>query len=94
MNLSKQEAALVAKGQEAFKDAKAALRALSNAMREMAKINRDAGRAKASNAAMQLEGKAIALRGELIVAHAVASDALCECFDDGGIVVQGGGGGR
>ena len=94
MNLSPEEAKLVATGQDAFRDAKQALRALSNAMRAMAKINREAGREKASNACMRLEGSAIAIRGQLIEAHAIASDALCDCFDDGGGIVILGGGGR
>ena len=93
-NLTKEEAALVADTQSKLADAKEALRGVAANMRKLAKINRDAGRAKAANDAMIFEGAAIELRGALIKAHGVASNALCDCYDDGGIVVFGGGGGR
>jgi len=93
-NLTKEEAALVKGTQEHLATVKSSLRDIAVNMRKMAKINRDAGRARASNAAMKLEGVAIAARGAIIMGHADASDALCDCFDDGGIVVFGGGGGR
>jgi hypothetical protein len=94
MNLSSEEMALVKGAQADLATAKAALRYIAQKMRAMAAINRKAGRAHAANAAMRLEGAATRLRGDLIEAHATASDALCDCFDDGGVVVFGGGGGR
>jgi hypothetical protein len=94
MNLSPEESVLVAAMQESLANAKAAMRDLEKNARRMATINREAGRMGASNAAMKMQGEAMQIRGHLIVAHAEASDALCQCFDDGGIVIQGGGGGR
>jgi len=94
MNLSPEEADLVKETQAALAEVKDRLRVIAKGMRRMGKINRDAGRSKAGNAAMLLEGAAIEALGKITQAHAVASDALCECFDDGSVVVFGGGGGR
>ncbi|MGB3313166.1 MAG: hypothetical protein WBB85_02045 [Albidovulum sp.] len=88
------EKALVKETQEALGAAKDALREIAGNMRRLAKINRDAGRAMPANAAMRLEGRATEIRGALIAAHADASDSLAEAYDDGGIMVFGGGGGR
>lgn len=94
MKLSPEELALVKGAQADLATAKAALRGIAQKMRDMARINREAGRPHAANAAMRLEGAATRLRGDLIEAHAAASDALCDCYEDGEIVVFGGGGGR
>jgi len=94
MNLSPEEAELVKETKLALAEVKGRLRDIAKNMRRMGQINRDAGRAKPANAAMLLEGAAIEALGKITQAHAIASDALCDCFDDGSVVVFGGGGGR
>ena len=93
-NLSEQEAKLVASMQADMVTAKNALRDIAVASRELMQINYKAGRAVEGNAAMRLHGAVTKVRGELIMAHADASDALANAYDDGGPVVLGGGGGR
>jgi hypothetical protein len=78
--------------------AKTALLQLSNQaglLREAMAASGTPAALKAGNAAMRLQGIAMKLRGELIAAHADASDALMEYdAETGTIVVMGGGGGR
>ncbi len=94
MNLSLEELALVETAQKAFADAKAALAKGEKAMEKLARINREAKRSKASNDAMWVQGRFGVARTSLIADHATASNMLCDCYEDGGIVVFGGGGGR
>jgi len=93
-NLSPEEADLVNETKAALAEVKGRLRDIAKNMRRMGQINRDAFRAKPANAAMLLEGAALEALGKVTQAHAVASDAVCECFDDGPVIVFGGGGGR
>lgn len=74
---------------EAIDAAQDAIGALKRAMREIEKINTEAGRLAAANAAM-------GLRGELITWHAKATVAMREHFPEFADEVQafGPGGGR
>ena len=84
------ERELIMDAQHDLAAAKAALNDVSRAMRKLAKLNLDAGRIEASNAAMRLEGAAQRLCGALKEAHADASDSLTRLFSEGGeIVIQG-----
>lgn len=94
MNLSPEEMKLVRSAQKAINDAKAALRQVAEDMRDLAEINDKAGRAIEANAAMRLQGAVIEARGKIIQAHADASDALHNAYDDGDVVIFGGGGPR
>lgn len=94
MNLSTEEMALVKEAQASLAKAKHEIRDAIAACRKLAKVNRDAGRLAESNAAMRLEGELHCALGGLMAAHADASDALVNGFDDGGEVVVFGGGGR
>lgn len=95
MNLSEEERGLVTETQKSLGTAKKELRDAIQAMRKMAKINRDAGRINESNAAMRFEGALTEALGKIIVAHSDAGDALDAAFDDGGAIIAfGGGGGR
>ena len=53
-----------------------------------------AGEVDAEAAAMDMRGGLLIALGHVDQAHARAMHALCDCFEDGGIVIQGGGGGR
>lgn len=53
-----------------------------------------AGNARALNAAMAFKGDMRTALGDIERAHAVASDALVQLFDNGGAIALGGGGGR
>ncbi|MGL4309809.1 MAG: hypothetical protein ACRCSU_04925 [Paracoccaceae bacterium] len=94
MDMNPEERALVEATQASLAAAKEALRDVAKNMRKLGRINREAGRPKPANDAMALEGGATECLGMLITAHAAASKALCDCYDDGGPVVFGGGGGR
>lgn len=50
------------------------------------------GNVEAEAAAMDMRGGLLIALGQLDQAHSRAMKALCDCFDDGGIVIQGGGG--
>lgn len=93
-NMTPEQRALVVAIQEDFAALKSAARQISVNSRKLGKINREAGQIRASNDAMRVEGAADAILGAAKKAHADASDALCGCYDDGGPVVLGGGGGR
>lgn len=93
-NLNADEMELVKAAQAALGDAKKALNDIEASMRRLSKINRDAGRVTPANAAMRLQGAAASARGAIIQAHADASDALAAAYDDGGVIVIQGGGGR
>ena len=93
--LSDEELKLVKATQVALGDAKAALAIAGKNMREMSRINREAGRMTEANAAMRLQGVVTSARGAVIQGHADASDALAQAYDDGPqIIAFGGGGGR
>ena len=94
MNLSEREAELVLEMQAELVKAKAALNVIEAKAAEMARINNKAGRLTAGNAAMRFGAGAKRVGGALGEVHADAFDALCDCFEDGGIVAMGGGGGR
>ena len=96
--LTEQQLVLVNSVQAKLADAKSVLRDLSNqagALRKALAETPDPASQRAANAAMAVQGVAVKLRGELIAAHAIASDALLD-YDEaqGMIVVFGGGGGR
>lgn len=93
-NLSPEEMTLVKEAQDALGVAKKAANDIEAAMRRLSKINREAGRIVAANAAMRLQGAAASARGALIQAHADASDALAAAYDDGADFGALGGGGR
>jgi hypothetical protein len=93
-NLTDFEMVLVKETQDELATAKVALANIESNMRKMAQINLKAGRFGQSNAAMRLQGAAAKARGLIIQAHADASDALHQGWDDGGVVIEGGGGGR
>lgn len=107
-NLNADEMELVKAAQAALGDAKKAAQDAIDAldivfakMRRLSKINRDAGRVTPANAAMRMQGAAAEARGRidtangiLIQAHGHASDALAAAYDDGGVIVIQGGGGR
>ena len=50
------------------------------------------GNIDAEAAAMDMRGGLMAAHGMVDQAHSRAMRALCDCFDDGGVVIQGGGG--
>ena len=50
------------------------------------------GNVEAEAAAMDLRGGLLIALGQADQAHSRAMLALCDCFDDGGVVIQGGGG--
>ena len=93
--MEKTERDLVDDTQSLLADAKRDLSSIARNMKELARVNRDAGRAEAANAAMRFEGEAKRALGQLIIAHADASDSMVrEWPEDGMIVAFGGGGGR
>jgi hypothetical protein len=97
-NLSAPQIADVTTVQSKIAAAKSALNALAaqaGQLREaMAGIGTQEAM-RAANACMSLQGVAIQLRGALIQEHAAASNALLD-YDEsnGGVIIQGGGGGR
>jgi hypothetical protein len=50
------------------------------------------GNVEAEAAAMDMRGGLLIALGTADQAHSRAMRALCDCFDDGGVVIQGGGG--
>ena len=94
MNMNDEEAELVRETQAGLATAKREIDAAIRNMRKLGRINRSAGRSKASNACMQFEGYLDGAMSQLKIGHAAASDAMCDCYEDGGIVALGGGGGR
>lgn len=50
------------------------------------------GNVDAEAAAMDLRGGLLIALGHADQAHSRTMLALCDCFDDGGVVIQGGGG--
>lgn len=93
--MEKNERKLIDQTQTLLAAAKMDLVRIGQNMKELAAINRNAGRAEAANAAMRLEGEAERALGHIIIAHADASDAMVrEWPEDGSIVMLGGGGGR
>lgn len=52
------------------------------------------GNVEAEAAAMDLRGGLLIALGHADQAHSRVMLALCDCFEDGGVVIQGGGGGR
>lgn len=93
-NLSPTENGNVSRTQDHLKDAKEALRGIDKEMRQMAKENREAGRAIEANACGRLRGVALECLGILEQGHMDASDSLNAGYDDGGPIILGGGGGR
>lgn len=78
-------------------DVIAAKRKLRMAARELDRLVDDyhgEGNVEAEAAAMDMRGTVLSALGTLDQGHSRAMRALCDCFDDGGIVIQGGGGGR
>ena len=94
VNLSKDETKLIRDTQEALAVSKKALRDISANMRKLAAINNDAGRHEAAAYAGELEADALAILASLMHAHVRASRGLVQCFEDGGNMTRGGGGGR
>lgn len=93
--MEKNERGLIEQTQTLLADTKRDLSRIARNMKDLAKINRDAGRAEAANAAMRFEGEAVRALGQITIAHADASDAMVrEWPEDGMIVAFGGGGGR
>lgn len=86
-NLNPDEERIVKAAQLDIADMKRMAIRVEGLMRDLAKINWDAGRMTAGNAAMRFGGAVTALRGALIVAHADASDALVTGYDDGAKMV-------
>ena len=95
MKLTEDGRNLVEDTQAALAIAKASMRDVARNMRQLSKLDREAGELKASNASMRLEGEAHRALGIIIAAHADASDALLDYHaEDGQVVIMGGGGGR
>lgn len=86
------ERELIKAAQVKTADAKKALRDLVTALTALMPVTEAAGGKKAANAAMRFRGAALQARGILDAAHADASDALIDLFDDGGDIVIFGGG--
>lgn len=94
-NLSVEERDLVIAMQNGLAEAKADIRRIIKDCNAMMEIQLNAGRAQEANALLRLRGSLKAASAELDKGHADASDALCDCFEEGGeIVALGGGGGR
>lgn len=85
----------VTKTQAALARAKDALRDVAREMRKLADEDRADGDLRAANACNALEGAALSALGQIIQAHAVASDALLTYHEEDACpVILGGGGGR
>lgn len=94
-NVENDERGEIKQVQEELAKAKDALRNALRGMRRIGKINRDAGRAKASSACMRFQGVLRESLGRVEQGHADASDALMENWpEEAGPIVLGGGGGR
>ena len=76
------EKQLIDAAQKAVATAKKALANVESAMEKVAKLNREAGRLQASNAAMRFQGACGKARNGVIMAHADASDALLLHYPD------------
>lgn len=73
-------------------DAKRELRAAMRGLTALVDRYHDEGFEDAEAAAMDMRGTVMKALGELDQGHSRAMKALCDCFDDGGVVIQGGGG--
>lgn len=74
--------------------AKVALRKQVKDVSEFIDTAHDAGDLAEEAAAMRLRGHVFAALAELDKGHAAAMEAMLDAYTDGGVVVQGGGGGR
>lgn len=71
------------------------LERLAMKLREIAAMNREAGRMEESNDAMRFQGVVLSALGDLTQGHADASNALLKHWpDEGGDIIIAGGGGR
>lgn len=68
--------------QKDFAELKVLTRDMAKTASALAKLQREAGRHKAGNAAMNLEGQMDQLRGMVKQTHARGSDAMLEHFPD------------
>lgn len=94
MNLSPDETKLANEAKKGLNEAKQAMRDAMKAMRGLMAIQESAGRAKEYAAAYRVWVEMdLALNG-VHRAHATATEAMCGCYADGGVVIFGGGGGR
>lgn len=93
-NLDKQEVEWVKEIQDSLATAKEALRDGARASRKLGLYNINAGRIEAGNCALRLQGGMVKSLGAVIQNHADAADGLAKDWDDGQIVIMGGGGGR
>lgn len=82
--------------QDALVAAKAAMRKFQVHMGDLMRINTDAGRLPAANAAMRVRDTAMQIRGSIGVMHADATDAMATHFPEFSSEIQtrGPGGGR
>lgn len=92
MNLSPEEMTHVEAARLALKTAKEAMRDAMTAMTAMMDIQRAAKRTSAYNAAYRARATFRAQLASIEIAHADASKSLDDEFEDGGVVIFGGGG--
>lgn len=93
-NLTEEEAKLVETIQKAAREAKQAHGVMARALTDLMQIQQDAGRLDAQAAAMEFRAGVRGAQAELDRGHAAGTRGLCDCYDDGGAVIFGGGGGR
>ena len=75
-------------------DAKKELRRAVTGLTKLMGDYNSEGNVEAEAAAMDLRGGLLIALGQADQAHSRAMLALCDCFEDGGVVIQGPGGGR
>jgi len=93
-NMNATETRLTKEAQKALGAAKADMRDAMKSTRGMMQILEAAGATKEYAAAYRVWVEMDAALNAIHRAHATATDAMAATYDDGGIVVFGGGGGR
>lgn len=90
--LTDEERAIVLEIQSDIEKAKKFGRQAERGAQKMYAILEKAGEAPEAAAAFRVKANLSLANGQMEIAHSSATDALLDCFDDGGPVVFGGGG--
>lgn len=93
-NLTEEEAKIVAEVQAELRRVKRGLAMIDRRMTDLMEIQHEGGRLAAEAAAMEMRGLLRGASGMIDQGHSAGTRGLCDCYEDGGVVIMGGGGGR